>query len=622
MMVRRNLCLNGPPRARGTTLMLFMLGIVILLISVVASQVHATEPVHMTLLAVQETNDTFTGSSADLFLEVQPGRGRVFLETFPFTKMDTQISTRFAKEIACNYFELPCTDKDFIYTIQSDANIIGGPSAGAALAALTTAAILDLPVNQKVAVTGTINSGGLIGPVSGLKAKINAANDAGIKTILIPKGSKLVLEDNRTDLIQYGKTMNITVIEAGDLDEVIYWFAGKKLLDGSRNITPNQEYVAAMRDISSDICGRTKDLKNTLDAVGMNQTEREDIINITQKADEAANRSAYYSAASFCFGLNVKLHSLLYARQNISEAKILSKSEQLRQDIARLERKLEDQELHTITDLQAMTIVKARLAEAKEYIERLKKENDNLADKDKNENEENRRYLLAFAEERFSSVRSWLHIFGIEGRQYELNKRLLERSCIEKLQEAKERIHYVSLFIHGGIRSIEEGAQEADKHRINQQYELCLAKASESKAQANAILSTVGFDQKELDDLVQYKLSALEKLIARTNDRHAFPILGFSYHEYAKSLRADNPSSALLYAEYALELSNLDIYFEPQAKLSPRQALTTAYKRPRAYFSAGLAAGILSTALFLLLLRQLQRLGTATEKKPQKKSSR
>ncbi|MEK6869565.1 MAG: hypothetical protein AABX74_05005, partial [Nanoarchaeota archaeon] len=38
----------------------------------------------------------------------------------------------------------------------------------------------------------------------------------------------------------------------------------------------------------------------------------------------------------------------------------------------------------------------------------------------------------------------------------------------------------------------------------------------------------------------------------------------YSYFEYANSLKEDDPFSALLYSEYALELSNLDIYFKTQ----------------------------------------------------------
>ena len=42
------------------------------------------------------------------------------------------------------------------------------------------------------------------------------------------------------------------------------------------------------------------------------------------------------------------------------------------------------------------------------------------------------------------------------------------------------------------------------------------------------------------------------------------PILGYSYYEYANTLKEDDESSALLYSEYALELSSLEIYFKEQ----------------------------------------------------------
>ena len=84
----------------------------------------------MKLLAVSEVGEELIGSKADLYLKIEKGEGRVFIETFPITKMDTQISTRFAKEIACSYLEENCDKYDFFYTIRGESGIIGGPSAG------------------------------------------------------------------------------------------------------------------------------------------------------------------------------------------------------------------------------------------------------------------------------------------------------------------------------------------------------------------------------------------------------------------------------------------------------------------------------------------------------------
>ncbi|GAF87332.1 unnamed protein product, partial [marine sediment metagenome] len=79
----------------------------------------------ITLLAVKEGFEK-EGKTADMHLEISSGKGRVFVETFPLTAIDTQISMRFAKEIVCDYIDLNCDKYDFFYTINADTTIIGG----------------------------------------------------------------------------------------------------------------------------------------------------------------------------------------------------------------------------------------------------------------------------------------------------------------------------------------------------------------------------------------------------------------------------------------------------------------------------------------------------------------
>src|SRR3989344_5461654 len=163
--------------------------IIILILLSALALAQSPKVYHLKLLAVQEVEGEYQGSDADLFLELKEGSGRVFLETVPLTKLDTQISTRFAKEIACHHFNLECDKYDFIYTIKAKSSIVGGPSAGAAIAALTTIAVLDLKYDEKTTITGTINSGGILGPVGGGKEKLKAAANAGLKKVLIATGT-------------------------------------------------------------------------------------------------------------------------------------------------------------------------------------------------------------------------------------------------------------------------------------------------------------------------------------------------------------------------------------------------------------------------------------------------
>lgn len=145
---------------------------------------------HIKLLAVSEDElGNEKGQVVDLYLEVYPGQGRVFIDSYPLTKLDTQVSTRFANRFACDYANVDCSKIDFIYTIRSNSPIIGGPSASAAIAALTIAKLTNSHINESVALTGTLNSGGIIGEVGGVKNKILAAKNAGINIVLIPKGT-------------------------------------------------------------------------------------------------------------------------------------------------------------------------------------------------------------------------------------------------------------------------------------------------------------------------------------------------------------------------------------------------------------------------------------------------
>ena len=72
-------------------------------------------------------------------------------------------------------------------------------------------------------------------------------------------------------------------------------------------------------------------------------------------------------------------------------------------------------------------------------------------------------------------------------------------------------------------------------------------------------------------EILEQKLEAVEKIIVKETEKNIFPILGYSYYEYAKDLKESDKYSALLYSEYALELSNLDMYFKEKRKITIKE---------------------------------------------------
>ena len=68
---------------------------------------------------------------------------------------------------------------------------VDGPSAGAAMAVAAVSALTGRPVDGECAITGEISVQGRVLPVGGVPAKVEAARQAGLKKVLIPRGNAL-----------------------------------------------------------------------------------------------------------------------------------------------------------------------------------------------------------------------------------------------------------------------------------------------------------------------------------------------------------------------------------------------------------------------------------------------
>lgn len=87
-----------------------------------------------------------------------------------------------------------------------------GPSAGITMATAMLSAVTGMPVRADVAMTGEITLRGRVLPIGGLKEKLLAAKNAGIKTVLVPARNRSDVEEISTEIkrgieIVYVETM-------------------------------------------------------------------------------------------------------------------------------------------------------------------------------------------------------------------------------------------------------------------------------------------------------------------------------------------------------------------------------------------------------------------------------
>lgn len=538
--------------------------LVLILIFLAMPSVSAIQG-HMRLLAAYESeNGSYEGIPADLYLEIKKGNGRVFLETYPLTKMDTQISTRFAKEIACNYLDVSCDNHDFFYTIKSDSVIIGGPSAGAAISLLTISLLKNMRLDKDIAITGTINSGAIIGSVGGIKAKVEAARKAGIKKVLIPKGERFLKDDkNNTtiDLKEYALNLSIELKEAADIDEALYEFTGKEKMKPNKSIAIHPEYKETMRYLAERMCNRTEFLSSKRDyshADDKINSSRIIALNLSNKGNEAFNKKKYYSSASYCFGANIRYSYIDLYMKNLSFEQKNREIYSIKERIKEFNEKINKAKIMTISDLESYAIVKERLKEAEEYLDDAWLE---INDTKK------AIFNLAYGKERLYSAYSWAFFFDHRGKKFNIEKELIKDSCIKKIAEAEERNQYLSIYYPNVLKDSREEINFAKSDLKNKDYELCLFKASKAKASANTVLSVMGVDEEKIDELIIQKKDIVKNIIAKQINDDIFPIVGYSYYEYADSLKNEDKYSSLLYLEYAMELSNLDMYFKEKSRI-------------------------------------------------------
>lgn len=198
-------------------------------------------------------------------------------------------------------FALGVNPAEYRYTFDVEGRI-DGPSAGGLMTAAVFAVLLGDKLKEDVAMTGTINPDGTIGPVGGIPQKIEGAAEAGKTLVLIPVGLRYSFDEAKqewVDVVEHGRRLGIEVKEVGDIYQAYQLLTGKELPkpEGAKDVRPELPPGAfdRVRAKAREWLARYMETRSDYDAIadGFKIAETEEVMAL---ADGCAQESDGYFA--------------------------------------------------------------------------------------------------------------------------------------------------------------------------------------------------------------------------------------------------------------------------------------------------------------------------------------
>lgn len=160
------------------------------------------------------------GDTLQIEVNSMPGKGEIILtgQLGDVMKESARTGISFIRsvsakyQIAADYFE----KHDLHIHIPEGAVPKDGPSAGITMATAMLSAVTETKVRADLAMTGEITLRGRVLPIGGLKEKLLAAKNAGIKTVLIPKENVRDVEELSQEI-----TRGLEILPVSQMDEVL-----------------------------------------------------------------------------------------------------------------------------------------------------------------------------------------------------------------------------------------------------------------------------------------------------------------------------------------------------------------------------------------------------------------
>ncbi len=143
-------------------------------------------------LAVMGTNVTATGIVTPIAAEVTPASSRAEGKLIATGKLG-KIAREAVKNISAvikRHMHMDVASYDIHVQFIQTYSGVEGDSASISVAVSVISALEGIPVRQDVAMTGSLSVRGMVLPVGGVTAKVEAAIEAGIQCVIIPEANK------------------------------------------------------------------------------------------------------------------------------------------------------------------------------------------------------------------------------------------------------------------------------------------------------------------------------------------------------------------------------------------------------------------------------------------------
>ena len=160
------------------------------------------------------------GDTLQIEVNVMPGKGEIMLtgQLGDVMKESARTGISYIRSVSRNYqiaddfFE----KHDIHVHIPEGAVPKDGPSAGITMATAMLSAITEQKVRADIAMTGEVTLRGRVLPIGGLKEKLLAAKNAGIKTVLVPKKNLADVEELSQEI-----TKGLEILSVEHMEEVL-----------------------------------------------------------------------------------------------------------------------------------------------------------------------------------------------------------------------------------------------------------------------------------------------------------------------------------------------------------------------------------------------------------------